>query len=134
MKLRHALPALGLVTALLASVVAPLGAQAAEVAKFTPAAWEAANKSGKAILVDISAPWCPTCRAQKPILSQLYADPKYKDLVVFDVDFDSEKPTLRTLRANTQSTLITYKNGSEVGRSVGDTNKTSIQALLDKAI
>lgn len=108
--------------------------QAAEIAKFTPAAWAAANKAGKPILVDVSAPWCPTCKVQKPILSQLSADPKYKDLVLFEVDFDSQKAALRTLRASSQSTLIAYRNGRETGRSVGDTNKSSIRSLFDKAI
>lgn len=109
-------------------------AQAAEVAKFTPAAWEAANKAGKPILVDVGAPWCPVCKAQKPILSGLYADPKYKDLLVFEVDFDSQKAALRKIGARSQSTLIAFKDGKEAGRSVGDTDKTKIRALIDKAI
>ena len=33
-----------------------------------------------------------------------------------------------------QSTLIVFKAGVEVGRSVGDTNAASIKALLDKAV
>jgi thioredoxin 1 len=33
-----------------------------------------------------------------------------------------------------QSTLITFKDGKETGRSVGDTDRASIANLLDKAI
>jgi hypothetical protein len=33
-----------------------------------------------------------------------------------------------------QSTLITFKGEQEVGRSVGDTRRGSIEALLDKAL
>jgi hypothetical protein len=33
-----------------------------------------------------------------------------------------------------QSTLIVYKQGAEVGRSVGDTNWDSIAELLSKTI
>jgi len=64
------------------------GAQAAE-AVFTPNAFEAAQKAGKPILVHVTAPWCTVCAAQKPILAKLEAQPRFKDLQVFDVDFDS---------------------------------------------
>ena len=78
--------------------------------------------------------WCPTCRAQNPILVQLTRDPKYKDIVVFKLDFDAQKDALRALNAQTQSTLIVFKGETEKGRSVGDTDKDSIAALLDKAL
>jgi thioredoxin 1 len=103
-------------------------------AKFTASALEAAQKAGKPILVEISAPWCPTCKAQKPILSGLAAKPKFKDLVMLDVDFDSQKDVVRSLKAQSQSTLIVFKGATEVGRSVGDTNAASIEALLSKAL
>jgi thiol-disulfide isomerase/thioredoxin len=101
---------------------------------FTQQAFEAAQKAGKPILVHITATWCLTCRAQQPILSELTAEPKFKNLAVFDVDFDSQKDVVRAFRAQSQSTLITFKGSREVGRSVGDTNAGSIASLLDKSI
>lgn len=130
MSIRHALLAL----ALTAGLSAASAAQAAEKMAFTPAALDAAKASGKPILVDVSAPWCPTCKAQKPILSKLTADPAYKDLVVFDVDFDSQKPALKKLGVTSQSTLISFKGAKEVARTVGDTSEAGIKALIDKAI
>ncbi len=109
-------------------------AVAAEKASFTPAAFEAAEKAGKPILVDVSAPWCPTCKAQAPILDELVSEPKFKGLQVFSVDFDSQKDALRTLGVQKQSTLIVFKGATEVGRSVGDTSKPSIEALLAKGL
>jgi thiol-disulfide isomerase/thioredoxin len=97
-------------------------------------AFAAAQAAGKPILLHITAPWCPTCRAQKPILSKLEAVPRFKDLIVMNIDFDSQKALLRTLRVNQQSTLIVYKGAHEVGRSIGDTDPTSLEALLAKAI
>lgn len=85
---------------------------------------------GKSILVEIHASWCPTCQAQKPILSKLFDDPKFKNLAVFRVDFDSQKDEVRNFKARIQSTLITYKGKEEVARSVGDTNPDSIADLL----
>ncbi len=109
-------------------------ASAADRANYTQAALDAANGAGKSVLVEVTAPWCPTCKAQKPILSELTADPKFKDLAILEVDFDSQKDVLRMLKVQMQSTLIVFKGGREVGRSTGDTNKASIAGLLDKAV
>lgn len=108
--------------------------QAADKASFTQAAFDAARQAGKPVLVEVTASWCPTCKVQRPILSELTADPKFKNLAVFEVDFDSQKDALRALKVQQQSTLITFKDGQEVGRSTGDTNKASIAGLLEKAI
>ena len=107
---------------------------AAETAPYTDAAFAAAQSTGKPILIDISAPWCPTCRAQKPILSELSKQPKFTDLMILDVDFDHQKDVVRSFGAQLQSTLIVFKGEREVGRSVGDTERASIAELLDKAI
>ena len=109
-------------------------AQAAEMKEFTPAAFEAAQKAGAPILVDVTAPWCPTCKAQKPIVSELTAQPKFSKLMVFHVDFDSQKDALKMLGVRMQSTLISYKGATEVGRSTGMTEKDKIAAQLDKAV
>jgi thioredoxin 1 len=86
------------------------------------------------ILVAIHASWCPTSRAQKPILSDLMAESKFKDLIYFVVDFDTQKETVRFFGAQMQSTLIAFKGATEAGRSVGDTERSSIAALLNKTL
>lgn len=101
---------------------------------YSESAFAAAQAAGRPVLVAVHAPWCPTCTAQKPILSSLLAQPKFRDFVVFDVDFDSQKDAGRALQARTQSTLIVFRGKDERGRSVGDTNGTSIEALLAKAL
>ena len=118
----------------LAACVAGGLAMAGEHSSFAPAAFEAAQKAGKPILVEVTAPWCPTCRAQAPILKELSAEPKFKNLQVFAVDFDNQKDALQMFKAQRQSTLIVFKGASEVGRSVGDTDKASIEALLAKSL
>lgn len=101
---------------------------------FAQADFDAAQKAGKPILVEITAPWCPTCKAQAPILGELREQPKFKELRVFAVDFDNQKDVVKSLKAQNQSTLIVFKGGQEVGRSVGDTKRESIEALLTKAL
>jgi len=109
-------------------------ASAMSPASYSPQAFAAAQAAGKPILLHITAPWCPTCKAQRPILSKLEASPKFKHLVVLNIDFDTSKPLLRKLHVAQQSTLIVYKGKKEVGRSTGDTDPASIAALLGKAL
>jgi thiol-disulfide isomerase/thioredoxin len=101
---------------------------------FSPEAFKAAQAAGGPILVEIHADWCPTCKAQAPILDKLAADPKFKDLKIFRVDFDAMKVALKDFKAQSQSTLIVFKGSTERGRSVGDTRAASIAALLDKSL
>ena len=108
-------------------------AGAAEQAVYTPAAMRAAQAAGKPVIVDVTATWCSTCAAQKPIVQSLLSDPKYKDLVLLHVDFDTQKAALRTFNVRAQSTFVAFKGKSEVGRSTGDTDKASIETLFDKA-
>ena len=117
-----------------ASLAAAAPALAAAPQPFNDAAFAEAQKAGKPIFVAIHASWCPICKAQTPILAQLTADPKFKDLVYFTVDFDSQKDLVRRFGARMQSTLISFKGAAEQGRSVGDTNRQSIAALLNKVL
>ena len=119
------------------AAVALLGAPPASAAEWKPfsaAAFAEAQKEGKSILVDIFAPWCPTCRAQNPILVQLTREPQFNNLVVFKVDFDNQPDVVRSFGARSQSTLIAYKGATETGRSAGDTAPDSIAALLSSAL
>jgi thiol-disulfide isomerase/thioredoxin len=109
-------------------------AWAADKTPFDQTAFEAAQAAGKPILIEVTAPWCPTCKAQAPILARLKRDPKFKQLVSYDIDFDTQKDLLKKFNVQTQSTLIVFKGKQETGRSTGDTNADSIEALLAKAI
>jgi thioredoxin 1 len=123
-----------LAVAVAARVLLLTPALAASPQPFDAKAFADAQKAGRPILVEIHAPWCPTCKAQKPILDELTADPKFKNLAHFVVDFDSQKDLVRRFGARMQSTLIAFKGDKEEGRSVGDTDRKSIAALLDKAL
>ena len=107
---------------------------ATETKPFDSKAFADAQKAGKPIFVGVHASWCPTCKAQDPILSELMSAPKFKDLVYFVVDFDSQKDAVKSFGVRTQSTLIAFKGNRETGRTVGDTNRSSIAALLDKTL
>lgn len=106
-------------------------ADGATVQPYRQSAFEAAQKSGEPILVFVEASWCPTCAKERPILQQLYAEPEFAKLRVFDVDFDKSKPLLRKLGVQMQSTLIVYHGDKETGRITGATDPAVIKRLLE---
>lgn len=117
------------------ALVAPLSPSWANSAvPFSAEAFKAAQAAGSPILVEIHADWCPTCKAQNPILDKLTSAAKFKGLKIFRVDFDAQKPVVKEFGAQMQSTLIVFKGAAEQGRSVGDTKEASIAALLDKSL
>ena len=101
---------------------------------FSQDAFAAALAAGKPILVHVTAGWCPTCRAQKAVLAKLEDDPRFKNILVFDVDFDAQKPVVAAFKARSQSTLVVFKGGVETARAVGQTDPGVIDALLSQAI
>lgn len=109
-------------------------ARAAERQPFTDAAFDAAQAAGRPVLVDVFASWCPTCRAQKPHIDAMAADPRMKDAVFFTVDFDNQKDVLRRLNVRSQSTLIAFKGREERARATGITDPVQIRDLLLQAL
>ncbi|MBZ0093693.1 MAG: thioredoxin family protein [Sulfuricellaceae bacterium] len=118
---------------LLASLLAA-GPALAAGQPYDQARFDALQKAGKPILVMVHADWCPTCRAQEPILVDLLKQPEFQGITGLRVDFDSQKSVVRKFRVTYQSTLIVFKSGKETGRSTGDTHRESIAALLKKAL
>ena len=92
------------------------------------------QKEGKPILVHIHANWCPTCRAQSPIISSLLKQKDFQNLTSLRVDFDNQKDVVRAFHVSQQSTLIVFKGGKEVDRSLGDTTPSGIEKLLRKTL
>ena len=53
-------------------------ASAADSKPFDQAVFDASQAAGRPILVHVTAPWCPTCKAQAPILSRLESEPRFR--------------------------------------------------------
>ena len=95
--------------------------------EYTPVAFARAQASGKTIIVDVHAVWCPTCKAQAPTLDALRQDPKLKDAVFFKVDFDKEKAFLRKHRIPRQSTVLVFRGKRETVRSIAESRPKQLR-------
>lgn len=123
-----------LLLVLAVAVALPSAASAAEFRAFDQAAFAAAQSAGRPILVEVAADWCPTCRAQAPIIRETATDPAFANMVVFRIDFDRQRDAWRGLGARRQSTLIAYAGARETDRAVGVTDQRRIATLMRSAV
>jgi len=84
-------------------------------------------KSKKPVLVDFYADWCGPCRMLAPIIAEI-AKEKAERLKVCKVDSDKSKELAGKYNIRSIPTLILFKGGKEVARSIGYRDK---KALLD---
>jgi thiol-disulfide isomerase/thioredoxin len=90
--------------------------------------------AGQPVVVDFHADWCPTCRAQAPIVKDLLSTPELKNVTVLVADYDTEQALRKSLHVANQSTFVVFRQGKEVARSTGDTSREGLAALFKKAL
>ena len=123
-----------LLTMSLSLAAMPPSVAAPTEALFTQQAFDASQKQGRPILVHVNAPWCPFCAKQRPIIAKLLTEPKFKDLVVYSVDFDTQKAQLKEFGVQKQSTLIVFKGTAEKARSTGETDPAKIESMVAQSV
>ena len=85
------------------------------------------------VLVDLKAEWCQPCKVLSPIVDELSVEYQGK-LVVGKLDVDSNPEITKELGIRNIPTILIYKDGQIVDRSVGMASKIQLKALIDKHI
>ncbi len=109
-------------------------AQALEIEPFSAAALASAQKAGQPVAVHFHAEWCPTCRKQSTVLTQLKSDKSLEAVTVLVADYDAERELRKTLKVRTQSTLVVFKGATERARVAGETDSAKLAATLRSAL
>ena len=120
--------------ALFAFLLAPFAALALAPVPYDQNAFAAAQAAGKSILVQVHADWCPQCAAQRPIITTLMKEDRFKNMVIFNIDYDTQKDLVKKFNVMRQSTLIVFKGANEVDRTVGQTQAAPITESLAKGL
>lgn len=115
-------------------VSAPAVAAAPAVQPFDQAAFDAAQKAGKPILIWVHAPWCPVCRQQAKTIARVTAQPAYRNMQVFRIDYDTQKDLWKKFGATMQSTVIGFHGKRETGRIAHETDDAKVAAVISSAI
>ena len=82
------------------------------------------------MLVDFWAPWCGPYRSLSPVVDEV-ADELAGKLAVAKCNVDDNQDLAMKYGVMSIPTLIVFKNGEEIDRSVGALPKARLQALLE---
>ena len=103
----------------------------ADIKQIAPENFDAVVNDSLPVLVDFWAPWCGPCRSLSPIVDEI-ADELAGKLAVAKCNVDDNQELAMKFGVMSIPTLIVFKNGEEVDRSVGALPKARLQALLEK--
>ena len=114
------------------AVLTASGAGAFEIQPYTRSAAQSAIDSGKVVVLEIYASWCPICMMQASSVEAIKDKPDYRNISFFRIDYDAQKDVVNKLNAP-RSTLIVYRGGKEVGRKSWGPSQEDVAKILMKA-
>ena len=89
---------------------------------------------GKTLVVHIHADWCGTCKAQDVQINAAMNSPEFKDVVFFEVDYDTQRKYVKFFNGKLQSTIIIFKAGKEIDRVIAERDASELQVFLKKSL
>ncbi|MGA0532794.1 thioredoxin family protein [Hansschlegelia sp. KR7-227] len=118
----------------IAAAVVSTAAYATDIRPFDRAAFETAQQQNRPVIVFVHAPWCPVCRSQIKTMDKVTEDPAYRDLIVFRIDYDSQRPLWQSFGVTKQSTLIGYRGSRETGRIAYESDEAKVRQVLAQTL
>ncbi len=88
------------------------------------------SESNKPVIIDFWATWCGPCMMTKPILEKLGKE--YAEKVEFmPINADDSREVLEQFHVLGIPTVITLRDGKEVGRATGSQNEENYRMMFE---
>jgi thioredoxin 1 len=78
----------------------------------------------------VKASWCGPCKMLSPVVDEI-ANEKNDNLIVGKIDADEDMEFVKSLSVRNVPTILFYKNGELVERSVGAKSKGDIHKIIE---
>jgi thioredoxin 1 len=82
------------------------------------------------VLVDVHASWCNPCKLISPIVDEI-SNYFYEKVSVGKLEADKNRETLAELGVRSIPTILLYKNGEIVDRSVGSVSREKLTEMIN---
>lgn len=102
------------------------------IQKFKDSAFVKAQSDGKKIVLHYYSEGNPTCKKQKALLTSFSADPKYKNIIFMQANYENDKDIKEKFGVNAEATLIYFRGTYEISRSQGQIDKETLTQELDQ--
>lgn len=130
MRLRTLSATLGAAILGLLVVASAAPASAFERTAYSNALIEQARETGRPYLIFVHADWCTTCQAQDRVLETMVDDPRFADLLILTIDYDTKRNLMMLYNVGDRSTFVAFHGTTEISRSWADTTPQGIEAFL----
>ena len=105
---------------------------------FNKKLFDKAQSEGKVVIVSSWIKYCSSCASQMKVLNKAKNDGKLFDIKFDNIEYFSfdvtNKDIANLLNVKFQTTLLIFKNKSEIYRSLGETTEDLIYEALKKVI
>ena len=95
---------------------------------FTNEIFQKAQSEGKTVVINSWNKTCTTCAAQVKILEQAKKD--FDNVLFLSFEQTKDKDIAKSLSIDYWTTIVVYKNNSEISRSMGQTSKEKIYSQI----
>jgi thiol-disulfide isomerase/thioredoxin len=117
-----------------------LGGSSAPLLDFTKADYEKALESDKLIALYFYANWCPVCRAEFPVMQEVFNELQSDEVIGFRVNYndnetdDYERGLAKQFGVAYQHTKVFVRNGTRILKSPEGWDKARYESEITKVL